>query len=494
MENKRFWNRASRVGTYTVVMTAIVLAVLIIANVFVLSAPSKYTRLDMTSLELYTLSDVTEEALPKIKDGIKIYFICQGGTDNSGNAMDNIPHLTTFLSKYEDLCPNLELEIVDPVVNPTFYTKYSETELENYTLIIESEKRFKIVDFYDLYFYSVEGYGNMSYSEYSQIESYYNMYYGQSLGGILNFDGESVITNALDYVTTDKIPQIYYLSDHGVAPSASLISQIENENMMISALSLRTAALPEDAEVIYLNQPKSDINEDEAAILSEFLAGGGRLTVTTAYTATELPNLMGILADYGMAPQQGLIIETAAGMYYQGMPYGLMPSSSADSKITSSLSSVAFFAPLSHGIIISEELPEGVNVTELFTTSAKAYTIAADAQTTEETDDSVHGQFTLSAIAEKENGGTVIWTAADVFTDNCNSIVSGGNYKYFLSMLNYLCPREQTVRTIPSTALENSMLIVEESQATLWGTLLTAIVPIIILGACIVRWYLRRRR
>ena len=88
----------------------------------------------------------------------------------------------------------------------------------------------------------------------------------------------------------------------------------------------------------------------------------------------------------------------------------------------------------------------------------------------------------------------MVWTATDAFNDSYNSYVSGGNYKYFLSMLAYLCPREQTVKTIPSTALENSMLIVEESQATLWGTLLTAVLPIAILGYGIIRWYLRRRR
>ena len=492
MEKKNFMTRSSKIGTYTVVMTAVVLAVLILANVFVLSAPSKYTKLDMTSLQLYTLSEVTENALPNIKEDIKIYFLCQGGTDNSGNSMENIPHLTTFLSKYEDLCPTLTVEIIDPVANPTFYSKYSDTELGNYTLIVESAKRYKIIDFYDLYFYTVEGYGNVSYSEYSQAESYYNMM-GQSLGGILNFDGESVITNALDYVTTNKISTIYYLSDHGTAPSSSLIAQIENQNMLMSALSLRTSTLPDDAEAIYLYCPTSDINEDEAQILSDYLADGGKLIVNTVCDCLDLPNLMGILSQYGLSAQEGIIIETASNMYYQGKPYGLLPSSSADSSITYSLSS-AFYVPFSHGIKADETLPEGVTVTPLYTTSANAYTVAVDATTTEKTDASVEGQFIVSAIAENANGGTVVWTATDAFNDSYNSYVSGGNYKYFLSMLAYLCPREQTVKTIPSTALENSMLIVEESQATLWGTLLTAVLPIAILGYGIIRWYLRRRR
>ena len=494
MEKKNFMNRTSKVGTYTVVMTAVVLAVLILANVFVLSAPSKYTKLDMTSLELYTLSKMTESTIPELKEDINIYFLCQGGTDNSGNAMENIPHLTTFLSKYEDLSSHISVEIIDPVANPTFYSKYSETELENYTLIVESAKRHKIIDFYDLYFYAVEGYGNISYAEYAQIENYYNMVYGQTLGGVLNFDGESVITNALDYVTTDKIPAVYYLSDHGTAPSSSLISQVENQNMLLSALSLRTSDIPADAEAIYLNAPTADINEDEAQMLIDYLANGGTLIVNTLCNRIDLPNLMRVLALYGLIAQEGIIIETASDMYYRGETYGLLPTLSADSPITSSMISTSVYTPLAHPIVTDSDLPESITITPLLTTSAKAYTVGIDATTTEKTEASIEGQFTVSALAEKENGGKIIWSATNLFSDTDNSYVSGGNYKYFLSILTNVCEREQVVKTIPSTALTNSRLVVEESQATLWGTLLTVILPLAVLLWGVLRWYLRRRR
>ncbi len=494
MENKKFWTKTSKAGTYTVVMTAVVLAVLVVFNVLVLAAPSKYTKLDMTSLELYTLSESTEKMLPEIKDEIKIYFLCQGGTDNSGSAMENIPHLTTFLTKYEELCPNLKVQIIDPVVQPTFYKAYSDTELENYTLIIESAKRSKVIDFYDLYFYSVEGYGSVPYTEYQQIANYYMMY-GQSLGGVLNFDGESVITNALDYVTTDKIPAVYYLSDHGTKPSQSLIDTAAGENLLLSPLSLRTESLPEDTSAIFLNAPTSDINTDEAKILSDYLAGGGKLIVTTAFDCIALPNLMGVLSAYGMAPQEGIIIETAQGMYYQGTPQGLMPNPSADSSITSALSSSAsIFMPLSHGIKTAETLPEEITVTPLFTTSSKAYTIPADAKKIEKTDASVEGQFTVGALAKSSGGGEIVWLGCPAFSDNYNSYVSGGSYKYFLSMLDYLCPREKTVNTIPSTALENSMLIVSESAAGFWSTVLVIILPLAVASVGVTRWALRRRR
>ena len=140
------------------------------------------------------------------------------------------------------------------------------------------------------------------------------------------------------------------------------------------------------------------------------------------------------------------------------------------------------------------DLPDSVTVTPLLTTSSKAYTVAVDATTTDKTDASVEGQFNVSVLAEKANGGKIIWSSTNVFNDSDNSYVSGGNYKYFLSILSNTCEREQVVRTIPSTALENSMLIVEESQATLWGTLLTVILPVAVLGYGVLRWYLRRRR
>ena len=90
-------NKRTKIGAYTLVMTAVVLAVIVVINLLALNAPTKYTKLDATSLSLYTLSETTEEAARKIEEEVNIYLLCSGGEDGSGSAVNNLPTLSLFL-------------------------------------------------------------------------------------------------------------------------------------------------------------------------------------------------------------------------------------------------------------------------------------------------------------------------------------------------------------------------------------------------------------
>ena len=81
-------NKRTKIGLYTLTMAAVVLAVIVVINLLTLNAPTKYTKLDMTSLSLYTLSDTTVEATEKISEDVNIYFLCSGGV---GRPQDSHP-------------------------------------------------------------------------------------------------------------------------------------------------------------------------------------------------------------------------------------------------------------------------------------------------------------------------------------------------------------------------------------------------------------------
>ena len=118
------------------------------------------------------------------------------------------------------------------------------------------------------YYYYSDEYGVISADEYSSFMTYMYYYTGSYPATTLNFDGELLITSALDYVTTDRIPAVYYLEGHGEsAISTTLSDNIKNDNMTLSSLNMLTSDIPDDAECIIINVPTSDINADEAAAL-----------------------------------------------------------------------------------------------------------------------------------------------------------------------------------------------------------------------------------
>lgn len=489
-------NKRTKIGLYTLVMAAVVLAVIIVVNLLVLRAPTKFTKLDMTSLSLYTLSDTSIEAVGKIDEDVNIYFLCSGGEDGSGSAVNNLPMLSVFLGRYEELNDKIKLTMIDPIANPTFTDKYEPDGLENYSIIIESAKRFKIVDFADLYYYYNESIGKISPDMYQTYMMYAQMgYFGNNIPMLtLNFDGESAITSALDYVTTDKIPVAYILEGHSETElSETLLESIRNDNMITEKLSLLTSAIPEDAGCIIINAPTTDINADEALALGEYLAGGGKLIVTTVYTSLELPNLMSVFAEFGLSPVDGMIVEGDANRFANNTPYYLLPNVSESSALTAPLaaSNAYIFMAFAHGIESTEK--EGITLTPLYTTSSSAYTIPASAETTAKTEESAEGAFDIGVLAENSEGGQLIWMGSPAFSDSMNQM-TGANYQYFISMLGGIVERERIVYNIPANEVAASRLVVNELQASLWSAILIVVLPLAIAVCGVARWYVRRRR
>lgn len=489
-------NKRTKIGSYTIALVLVVLAVIVVINLAVLSAPSKFTKLDVTPLSLYTLSDTTKQAVNKIDEDITIYFIASGGEDGSGSSLNNIPSISLFLEKYAELNDKIKVQLIDPVEKPNFESAYTDETLENYSIIVESAKRFKVIGFSDLYYYYSDSYGQISPDEYQSFVMYMYYYYGTNVDLALNFAGESVITSALDYVTTNEIPAVYTLTGHGEsALSDTLISNIKNDNMECSSLSLLTSDIPDDAETVIINRPSSDINTDEAKMLSEFLEGGGNLVLTTLYSSLNLPNLMGVLSEYGLSPIEGMIVEENTSYYYNQYPYYLLPKASTSSALTSSLASSAYMLmPFAHGISYGGDTDKNVSAEALFTTSSSAYTVAADAETTEKTEDSLTGSFNTAVFAsDNDTDAKILWLSSPVLDDNLNS-VTGGNYKYFISMLGVMSDRDRITYNIPSTEIGSSYLTVNETQATVWSALLIIIIPLIFAVGGIVRWQIRRRK
>ena len=53
-------------GTYSVIMTALFISVVIVINMIVGELPAKYTELDVSSQKLYSIGDETKEMLAEL--------------------------------------------------------------------------------------------------------------------------------------------------------------------------------------------------------------------------------------------------------------------------------------------------------------------------------------------------------------------------------------------------------------------------------------------
>lgn len=476
-----FKSKYFRIGGYSTVVSAAVLIIIIVINLFVGAIPPSYTKIDTSSNELYTISDETKNFVSVISEDVNIYFIAESGAEDTT--------IDELLGRYVSLNNRITVQKVSPATNPNFTAKYTDQPLSPSSLIFESARRSYVVDNSEIYV-----------TEYSQEEliNYYTT--GAMPRGTTSFAGESSITGALDYVTSDRIPTAYMLGGHGESPFGEKISgYISDDNIIVSELSLLTSeAVPEDATCLIINNPTADISTEESTKIKNYLSAGGYMIIMTGYSDTDLPNLYTLTAEYGAQYNDGMVIEGNANYYMSGYPYFLLPKIEA-SDISSLITNdnIRTALPYAHSIQKSETLPDNITVTSLLTTSAAAY-VKADAfniESLEKAEGDAAGPFDLGVlIKDNATGAKIIWLSSPYIADDQIDLsVSGGNSTFLLSALTYLSEKEASV-SIAAKSMQVAALVIDEFSSNAWGAIITVILPagIIILGLSL--WLRRRKR
>ena len=295
-----FRTRSFRVGGYSVFAVLIVAAIAVAANVLAGALPGGWTQYDLTATQLFTLSDQTTRLVQDLDTGVEIYWVVQsGGEDDT---------LGTLLDRYDGLSDQLTVTKVDPDVSPTFVQQYvGDGTLTNNSLIVVCGERSTYVSYNDIYEYDLTNYYTTG--EYD-----------------VNFAGESALTSAIDYVTSEDLPKVYALTGHGEGElSAAFQNAVEKENIDLAELSLLTEeGVPEDADCVLIYAPQTDISQDELEMLQKYLQAGGGLFLITdpILDGSTRPNLDALMEGYGVTSAQGMVLEGSQNSYFR-YPYYL---------------------------------------------------------------------------------------------------------------------------------------------------------------------------
>jgi len=460
---------ALRGGSYSLIMTAIVLAILIMVNIFVSSLPTPLTKYDISSAKLYSITSNTKVVVNALKQDVTIYWVVQSGEE------DDI--IENLLNKYDSLSDHIKVVKKSPDVFPTFAKQYTDETVKNNSLIVESGDRSRFISYDDIY---IEEPNFYTYSS--------NMY----------FDGEGAITSAIDYVTSEELPQLYALEGHGEAELPSTFrDQIEKDNIEINTLSLLTVdSIPEEADAVMIYAPSSDISEKEKELLANYVEDGGKLLVIAGPTEDGiLENLYGLLSDYGIEANEGIVVENDREHYAFQAPYLLLPKMKRN-EITNSLIEENYYPimPISLGLTIGE-IPEDVTVTSLLSTSSSAFSKIAGYKlsTYEKEEGDIDGPFDVAVSIENRNDGKIVWFASSNFLDDMyNAYSSGANVNLGMNALSSLIGESEAM-AIRSKSLNYNYLTIKDSTSFMLKVIMIGVFPLLYLGVGIYV-ILRRRR
>lgn len=468
--------RKMRAGGYATMVAALTIAVAVAANLMVSNLPASMTKWDMTENGVYTLSEQSEEVAAGLDKEVTIYHIAQKGAEDS--------ILVKFLDQYSALSPNIKVKTIDPDVYPNFASQYTQEQLYNNSLIVVCGDNSRYVSYYDIF------------------KTTYTSDYSAST----DFDGEGALTSAVAYVTSENLPKVYVLSGHGEPGLPDAITHaLEQQNLTVesSLVLMSQESVPEDADAVIIYAPQSDLSQEDAQKLKDYIAAGGKILLATNDTGEEMPNLQSVTEEFGLSAKPGMVFDGDAS-YVATYPMYLLPEM-VQHDITSPLIEGGYvvLAPAAHALETAETLPEGVTVTPLLSTSDQGYNKADSLtiETLEKGEGDETGTFDIAAAAEKtvsdeENAepARLVWFgAAQMLDTQVDAMTAGANSDLVVNAAAWLCDKQDSI-SIHAKSLDMEYLPVPAGARAVLSAVTIVVIPAAFLIAGILVWKRRKSR
>ena len=461
-----------RSGVYSTAILAAAIVLAVLLNLLVGALPKKYTEFDLSEAKMYTLGDSSKKLVQSLDQDVTVYYLCETGSEDA--------ILTKLLDHYADESSHFRWEQKDPAIYPTFAAQYGASDVSTGSLIVVSGENNVVLDAADLYEYD------------------YSDYYTTGSANV-TFGGEKQITSAIYKLTAAEETYAYYTTNHGEqALTSSLTEAMEAQNITAQPLDLLTSTIPDDCDLLIINDPTSDFASDglvdEISQLQTYLENGGRVLLTTnGYDET--PNLDAVMAQFGLAREAGLVVEGDSSHALYGYPYSLFPDYGTTDESTALDGvnrSTHVMLSVAQGITVTET--DGVTAESLLNTSEDAYSkLNFDtSSTTDKENGDTDGPFSLAVWARNETtGAEVIWIG-------CPNMDNEQLYQSIPGNLTFLqgCAASMVGQDIliDTKALEASPITIPASTATTLGLGFVFVLPAAVLLAGAVVVLLRRRK
>ena len=462
-------------GSYSVVISAVFVVIVLVVNMIVGSLPSKYTEVDVSEQKLYSIGDDTKKFLKDLDKDVTIYQVVQSGSEDET--------IKKLLEKYEEGSDHIKVEQKDPVVNPKFTSEYTSDDVAANSLIVVCGDRSKVVNYNSIYESSID----------------YNTYQSTTTG----FDGEGQIDSAISYVTSEDLPVLYTLDGHGEKDLDSTLQEdIQKANIDIKSLNLITEeSVPDDAACLLINAPTSDISESEKDAIIDYLENGGKAMIFSDYTTEDLPNFDAVLENYGVQREAGIVFEGDNQHYAMQMPYYLVPTiNSTDASSETVSGGYYVLVPYAQGIKKMDDVRDTVTINSILTTSDQAYSKTdLNSDTLEKEDGDEAGPFDLGVsitetLDDDKETQIVYYSTSNLMESQVNQMVSGGNEKLIIESLKWMTDTEDSATvSIPSKSLSVSYLTLTDYDAAFWKICTIGLIPGFFLVVGFAVWMKRRK-
>lgn len=292
MRNSFLQTRKFKYGSAATAFTIAFIAIVVIINIIFTALSSKYMwYVDMTSDQVFSLSDEAKDILSDITDEVNIYFASEPDVLMNGTNSSFMRYVYTTALQLEENFPNIHVECVDVFKNPAFFRDYyttAATDIDSDSVVLVSGGEVRVYDLEAFFMYDEE------------TQEYWA------------YNGEKKLLSGIMQVTQTETPIVSFTMQHGedLESAVNLMSVFAENGFTVEGVDLSTTELNDDCRILVIYNPKYDFigSEAEGASFNEiqkiddFLDDFGCLLVyCDPEYADNLTNLNEFLEEWGIS-------------------------------------------------------------------------------------------------------------------------------------------------------------------------------------------------
>ncbi len=465
----------------SIVMICLVLAAAILVNVISAVLTDRFSGLtaDITGNGAYNLTDTTMKLVSSVKKKVTITFLADKA---SYEAVDS--YYKQAVSLAEKMKQNsdgfITIEYVDLIKNPTYSSKYENEDLTVTDVIVKCGDKYNILKKEDLFNYALDQTG------YQYITS---------------SKAESAIDTAIVKVTSDVSNKIAIVNDNTEDDYSYISKLLTANNYEVIEMSIEKEDIPKDVNTVIAYAPAKDYTEKAVEKLRKFLNNDGNYDKSIFYIAymgqTDTPNIDELLKSYGMTVSDGLAFDAdTSRQYSSGDMYRFIATKFASEEFTENITE-------NDTAVLSSRSKAVASVNDNITTPLLTYSSQSGVYLFDDTEDTFDiekamiGNVNVMMLGLSGNdqatsklifsGSTDMWTQTIMQSEMMNQT-------YFLNIINDLNHRQDNSIRLEDKVVTEYNLHISSSTAVTVGVIMFAVIPVLIIGAGIMVYIVRRRR
>jgi ABC-type uncharacterized transport system involved in gliding motility auxiliary subunit len=482
------------IGANVLVQIVALLAVVVMVNWL---TSRHYVRFDWTKAGYYKLAEKTKQVVASLKDPVDVIVFLppDDHRDYIEKILDDVRNLLKEFQFYGK--EKLHVEYVDP-----------QRDLARAQQLVKEYN----LDSPDVIIFASRGH-----HKYVRLDEMVDLDAGNPEMGenrVKAFKGEGLFLSAIQTVTEEESPKVYFLTGHGERDPqdfdqregySELARYIKRDNILVQKWNLlENQALPTDASAIVIAGPHLAFAPTELNALEQYLKGKGRLLILLdPHIQTGLEALLkkwGVQVDDDLAMRQaGVLLGT------EMLDVNAVAADYAKHPITAKLSDTNTEFPYARSVRQAPQtesgMPDQPRVTELVK-AAPTYWGETDPDTEHATFDpatDISGPLPLAVAVESSQPHGVdvdigvtrmVVVGTSRFVDN--SSLGGGNLDFFMNSLNWLLQREQLMAVSPKVPDEFRLDMSPNQQRAVYALVVGGL-PLLVAIIGIVVWLSRRK-